>query len=118
MQTQRWVNQSQPQSLFNATILLYINAAFSLLNLVGGVAGLLTLAALAGVGGGYGIANEKKWGYYLAIAVAALPLSISILIVATSGLSFGLIIALLFQVLLVGLLLHPTSRSYQKIWFK
>ena len=31
METRRWINQSQPQTLYIAVFLLYINAAFTLL---------------------------------------------------------------------------------------
>lgn len=113
----RWINQSQPQPLVNATLLLYINAVFSII-----FGDPLFILKLLGVAGGYGIANEKKWGYIVAGIVALVPLVFSLLALATGILNqdnfANVIIALLFQVLLVGLLFHPASRNYQKIWFK
>jgi len=121
METRQWINQRQPQMLQSATILLYIRAAFGLLSLGGGGGGLLFLLTLAGAPAGFGIANDKKWGYYLAIGVAIVPLALSL------GVVFGVfgkadftnsIISLLFDVLLVGLLLHPMSKDYARLWFK
>ena len=62
----KWVNQFQPQTLYMATILCYVDAVFGLL--FGGFAtpiGLLVIAALGA--GGFGIANEKRWGYAVAV---------------------------------------------------
>lgn len=115
METRRWLNQSQPQMLQNATILLYLRAAFGLLS--------LNLFSILGAGAGFGIANDKKWGYYLGIVVAVVPLAFNLLALIGLGnlrlaLDFNMIIELMFQVLLVALLLHPMSRDYQRIWFK
>src|SRR3954447_17601359 len=101
-------------------ILCYIDAGFGLL--FGVIAssvlvGLLIVIALAA--GGFGVANEKKWGY--AVAVAAAVVQIGALL-ATAGfdtfLNLTLLISFLFDAALVGLLLHPMSRDYQRIWFK
>ena len=71
---------------------------------------------IGSVAAGYGIANERKWGYILGVAMALLPF---VLTIAYRG-SFlsGGVINLLFEVALVALLLHPQSRDYQRIWFK
>ena len=63
--------------------------------------------------GGWGIANERKWGYWLAVVIAVLLLVDTI--VSFSG---GVIITLLFEIVLVALLVHPQSREYRRIWFK
>ena len=70
--------------------------------------------------GGYGIANERKWGYIVGLVAAFLPLVLLILaIVAGASLVLGLgVIGIIFQIALVALLLHPQSREYQRIWFK
>ena len=76
------------------------------------------LLAAGRVGGGWGIANERRWGYQLAVAVAVLPF---LLFLDLSHLADHLISTLLvfaFDILLLALLLHPQSRSYQKIWFR
>jgi hypothetical protein len=129
MQTRRWVNQSQPQTLQIAVFLLYFNAAFALLAFltdpldeitlmltdVRGLVRLLLTAAL--VGAGYLIANERKIGYPLGIAAAAFPILIRLW--AARRYHIDIIdIGLLFDAALVALLLHPHSREYQRIWFK
>jgi hypothetical protein len=110
----RWIDTTQPQTLLIAVILLYLNAAFQLLAVLGGAMTLIGLALVVGqVAAGYGISNEKKWGYGLGVASAIL------LVVYLFIGPFGLdLISLMFDVALVCLLLHPQSREYQRIWFK
>jgi hypothetical protein len=124
METRRWTNPSQPQTLQIAVFLLYFRAVFGLL--LGSAAfafGILVgLASVIGMAvGGFGIANEKKWGYNVAVAVAVLDLLPFMLLLVNRGpgalLSIGVMISLLFPVALVALLLHPQSRDYQRIWF-
>ena len=115
MEQRRWFNQTQPQTLQVAVFLLYLNGVFTLL--FGGIFYALGLVVIVGsVAAAYGIANERKWGYGLGIAMAFLPF---ILAIAThTSLLGGGILNLLFEVALVALLLHPMSRDYQRIWFK
>jgi len=111
----RWIKPHQPQTLMSAVILAYIQAVFAVLSI--GVLGPLALViGVALGGGGFGIANEKKWGYALAVAGAVLQVLVVVGLGALG--SLGGIIGLAFDVALVGLLLHPMSRSYQRIWFK
>jgi hypothetical protein len=115
----RWVNQSQPQTLYGATILCYIDAVFGLL--FGMVAVSLLLGFLTVVGlaaGGFGIANEKKWGYAVAVAAAILQVGMLLTVFGFDVLGFPQILSLMFDGLLVGLLVHPMSRDYQRIWFR
>jgi hypothetical protein len=115
MAERRWLDRTQPQTLYIAVILLYINAVFQLI--FGGLFSLLGLVLVAGqVGAGYGIANEKKWGYGLGLVMAFLPFLLQ-LIVFHNPFAAGLI-TLMFEIALVCLLLHPQSREYQRIWFK
>jgi hypothetical protein len=125
MEARRWLNQSQPQTLVIACFLLYINAAFGVLGLLStgsaisasGI-GLLYYGITigGGVGAGYGIANERKWGYILGLVTAFFPFALSWYLVrnpfATNLLN------LIFEIALVVLLLHTESREYQKVWFK
>ena len=113
----RWLNPTQPQTLQGAVLLLYLNSALSLLFSLGylGPYGLLIVAG--GVGGGWGIANERKWGYGLGLVVALAPFLISLAFFHTI-LPGGNILAAAFPIVLVVLLLHPQSREYQRIWFK
>jgi len=108
----QWTNPSQPQTLQIAVFLLYMNAVFALLfGGLGSIYGLMIIAG--GVAGGFGIAQEKRWGYGVALAVALLPF---VLIIAGKALISG-VIGLMFDIVLVALLLHPQSREYQRIWF-
>jgi uncharacterized membrane protein len=117
MNNYRWLNRSQPPSLQNATVLFYLNAVFALIFL-----DPFVFLKIFGVAAGFGIANEKKWGYIVAMVVSIIPLLVTVSWIATGGYDtynfFNLIIMLLFQLLLVGFVFHPASRSYQKIWFK
>ena len=117
METRRWINHSLPQTLGNAVLLLYISAAFDAV-LGGYLFSPIGIAIVAGkAAAGYGIANEKKWGYQLGLAMAFLPFILRFL---TGGLDAVLgtgIISLMFEVLLVALLLHKESKEYQRIWF-
>lgn len=114
---QRYFDPSQPQTLQIATILLYLDAALLVLR---GAAfsfvGLLLTAASAG--GAYGMANTKKWGYGLGLAVAAFGLLVPFLLGASlTALVRYSTIEFLLAVALVALLLHPQSRQYQRIWY-
>jgi hypothetical protein len=119
METRRWTNPSQPQTLYMATFLLYIEAFFNILSSFQGQP-LFLLVAVGQAAGGMGIANEKRWGYYLAVATSAIALY-PLLRIVTHGLgdllSLGVILEFLFPAVLVALLVHPMSRQYQKIWF-
>lgn len=110
------MDPSLPQTLQIAVWLLYINAVFGVIFgqsqffFYGPIAGIAGLAAY--LFGGLGIANGQKWGYTVAIAVAAV--AVVILLLHFSG---GALISLLFDGALLALLVHPQSRSYQRIWF-
>ena len=119
------MNPSQPQTLYIATFLLYVSAAFGLLFgtsplfYFGVVPGLLLTIGMAGAG--FGIANEKRWGYWLGVLTAGLSLVPYGLYVFSEGLGslfqITLLITLVFPVALFILLIHPMSREYQRIWF-
>ena len=116
MQTRRWIDPSQPQTLQIAVFLLYAQAAFALL--FGQFIRADGLAiVVGGVAAGYGIANERKWGYGLGIAMAFLPFALRFYVLG-NPFSGANILSLMFEIALVALLLHPQSRDYQRIWFK
>ena len=123
MERRRWLNQGQPQTLVIACFLLYFNAILVLLVELGtsftALRGLDLLPIAAGVAGAYGIANERRWGYYLAVVVAFLPFILAALINSNHN-PFGGAppLTLVFEVALIALLLHTQSREYQKVWFK
>jgi hypothetical protein len=144
VETRRWINQSQPQTLYAAVFLLYMNAAFTLLfglndapylpayvKLTGespfdhGTSDMLVsltrlLVVAGGVAAGYGISNERKWGYKLGVGIAALPLAVLLYVCISYQVSpFDFrILPLLFNIAVFALLVHPQSREYERIWFK
>ena len=115
----KWVNQFQPQTLYIATILCYVDAVFGLL--FGGSRppdpGLVVIArarrrrlrhrqreevGLRGRGRSARCSRSSCcWSVF-----------------GTEVLTSLAIISFLFDVALVALLLHPMSREYQRIWFK
>ena len=121
METRRWTNPSQPQTLQIAVFLLYANAVLGLLlgNILFAYGILIGFASVIAFGaGGFGIANERKWGYSLAVAVSVLSVVALIALIGLFDvLRSGAVLTLMFDVALVALLLHPQSREYQRIWF-
>ncbi len=114
METRRWINHSLPQTLGNAVLLLYISGGFDILF---GLGSLFMVIGIAKVIGGYGIANEQKWGYQVAVGAAVSPFVIRFLFYGIDGVLGVNIISLLFEIVLVALLLHQDSRNHQRIWF-
>ncbi|MGA8296159.1 MAG: hypothetical protein WB770_03875 [Acidimicrobiales bacterium] len=113
----KWFPSNQPQTLQIATALLYWNAILGLITglAVGGLGRLSLLLIAVDVAGAWGISNEKKWLYYLAIVAAVLPL---VLLIVVSNILAAGIISLLFQIALVALLVHPHSRGYVRLWYR
>ncbi len=109
----RWLDRSQPQTLMSATILLYMNAVLGIV--FGQVLAfpIGTLLILGQVAAGLGVANEKKWGYWLGVVLTGLWVAFLV-----GFFSFASVINLLFYIALLALLLHPQSRSYRKTWFR
>ncbi len=109
------MDQTQPQTLQAAVMLSYINAALGVLFFFAFGAGLSLLLLLLGVSA-YAVANEKRWGYRLAVAVAGLYLVVQVIgFFVIHG--FSGLLNLVFAGVLLALLLHPQSREYQRIWF-
>ena len=120
MDSRRWVNPTQPQTLQVAVFLLYLTALFQFVDMLRlHYFPLLPLAGVvAAIASGYGIANERKWGYYLGVGMAALPFALRAYYNGLGNVLSADVITLLFEIALVALLLHPQSRDYQRIWFK
>jgi hypothetical protein len=115
----RFLNQYQPQTLVIATLFCYIDAGFGLLFGLVATSIILYLITILGLAaGGFGIANEKKWGYGVAVVASVLQVLMLIAVAGIEVLEFPLILNLFFDGALVALLLHPESREYQRIWFK
>jgi hypothetical protein len=109
----RWVSRNQPQTLSSATILLYINTVLGVITGQIVAFPIGTVLVIGQFAAGLAIANEKKWGYYLGVVLIALWVAFLVLNFAFVG-----IITLIFYIALLALLLHPQSRSYQKVWFR
>jgi hypothetical protein len=114
----RWFNQGHPQTLQTAVILLYLNGILGLLPGFGSYGGIPVSVGLAV--GGFGVANDKKWGYGLAIVAAVLDV---LYVFYYWGFpdaltNFNPLLSVMIGGALVALLLHPMSRSYQRIWFR
>jgi hypothetical protein len=115
----RFLNQTQPQTLYIATLFCYIDAVFGFLGGVITTSVVLAVLTILGLAvGGFGIANEKKWAYGVAVAAAVLQVGGLLAVGGTDVLNFPLVLNLIFDGALVALLLHPESRGYQRIWFK
>ena len=77
---------------------------------------LLLLIAL--VGGGLGIANEKKYGFRLALSAAIYSVVATLWIGTQYPIELlGSLLRLMFDIVLLVLLLHPQSKEYRRIWF-
>src|SRR3954447_21732329 len=110
METRRWLNPTQPQTLQIAVMLLYIQAVLTLI--FGGVdLVLFTATIVGGIAAGYGIANEQKWGYGVGVLVAVMPFIDRIVVDGLNHVFSTNIVTLMFEVALVLLLLHPQSRE-------
>ena len=120
METRRWTNPSQPQTLYIATFLLYANRVHRCRSSAGCFNPISLLVIGGEVASGFGIANERKWGYYLAVGMATVGLMLRAWpLIGELTLIFNpwFLLSILFPVALFALLVHPMSREYQKIWF-
>ena len=112
MPSRRWVNRHQPQTLVLATVLLYMEGLF---NLARG-AGLL-LVGMGMAAAGFGIANDRRWGWWLGVTMAGLSV-VARLTWFGYGSSMTFLLSLVFPAALCALLVHPHSRGHQRIWFE
>jgi hypothetical protein len=114
--SRRWFDSSQPQTLQGAVMLCYLTAAFGLIWLVFGAYPQAELVPLALGVAGFGVANEKRWGYRVGVALAGLNVLVDLYILILGVLA--VILTLLFAVVLLALFLNPQSREYERIWFR
>jgi hypothetical protein len=133
MSERRWYNPRLPQTLVISQFLLYFNAVFLALGLLTGgllssfLGAVLLLGSLAAnVYGAWGIANEMKRGYQVAVVASFLPIAVRLVVALEAGavmsnLGFifipGGILNAMFVYALIALLLHTQSREYQRVWF-
>lgn len=120
-EARKWFDSSQPQTLQGAVMLSYLTAFFGILSLVGG-AGIFAIIPLAIGAAGFGVANEKRWGYGLGVGLSAFNVVESAVLLFLVGISalgtLSVLLSILFAVILFALYVHPQSREYQRIWFK
>jgi hypothetical protein len=119
METTRWTNPTQPQTLQSSVILLYLTAVIDVV--FGGLGAIVLLLGVGRVAAGWGCANERKWAYQLAIGMAVLPFVALFAFNSLGTIADHLVQVLLtmaFDIVLLVLLLHEDTRSYQRIWFK
>ena len=112
MSSRRWVNRHQPQTLVLSTVLLYMEGLFNLARGTG-----LLLVGLGMAAAGFGIANERRWGWWLGMITAGLSV-MARLTWFGYGSNLTFLLSLVFPVALFALLVHPHSRGHQRIWFE
>jgi hypothetical protein len=112
----RFIDQHQPQTLQSAVLLCYVNAALSLL-LALALGGILYLPVILLALAAYGIANERKWGYWGGVVLSVLDTGLILFALVRSP-QLGGLLSLAFAGVLVVLLLHQQSRSYERIYFR
>ncbi|MCB1271353.1 MAG: hypothetical protein M9942_06600 [Microthrixaceae bacterium] len=133
----RWFNPRLPQTLVVAQFLLYFDAFWAVLDFLSVSVNsrvsytffgrIIAVASIAGyLYGGWGIANERKLGYQVAIAASFLPLAARFVNTLGAGgpmshlgyiLIGGNIVSAMFEYALIVVLLHSQSREHTKIWF-
>jgi hypothetical protein len=137
--TRKWFDRSQPQTLQIATFLLYLNGFFALIDFLdkagwlgaarvrdgslGVLIGLVVIASYAL--GGLLMANDRKLGYYVALFAGFSPFLLRFWTLrGIPGVDIfdkikgGRLISFIFEVALCALLLHTQSRDHQRVWFK
>ncbi|WP_420623453.1 hypothetical protein [Candidatus Poriferisodalis sp.] len=147
MNQMRWLNRSQPQTLYSAVLLCYFSAVLLLfgnridwqlavdvfegivslfasertaIELSDSVVPLAVTVLLGGslVAGGLGTANERRWGHWLCSAAAVYSAVATLWWGARTSFQLGIFMRLLFDALLLVLLFHPISRSHRRVWFR
>jgi hypothetical protein len=138
LDTRKWFDRMQPQTMQIATWLLYLNGFFALIGFMdksdwigfarvdkgalGSLIGLVVVASF--IGGGYLMANDRKIGYRLALVAAFSPFILRIWILwsypgwgAIDKITGNDTIGFIFEAALCALLLHPQSREHQRLWY-
>ena len=142
LDTRKWFDRLQPQTLQIATWLLYLNGFFAAIGFLdrtdwvgaareikgspGVMVGLLVIAAH--IGGGFLMANDRRLGYRLALFAAFSPFILRFWVLSDDAfdtrvglwtkVSGNNTISLIFEVALCALLLHPLSRDHQRRWYR
>lgn len=94
---------------------MYLEAVFSIL--FGSIRSWAFLVVTVGfIAGALGVSNERRSGYYVAVATSILNVAITTWLLLTSGI--GVIFALVISIAILALLRNRQSREYQRIWFR
>lgn len=146
LNSKKWFDRMQPQTLQIATWLLYLNGFFALVSVFDktgylgyirfrfGIGLLIDLAVVAfHIIGGFLMANDRKLGYRLAVLAAFSPfvlrsvamtdlrahyeIPISLVDYVLGRPLGGSLVTIVFDAALVALLLHRQSRDHQRIWY-
>ena len=124
------MNDAMPQGLVWAQLGLYLWAGYAVVRT--GVllskgelpASALVLVLATGVLralAAYGISNENRWGWWLALvacAAATLPTLDDVVHAPTLLLHPDFLVLLIIPLVVVMCLLNPASRDFAKMWFK
>ena len=113
----RWFDPNQPQTLQGAVLFSYLNGGVAILSFLATHGPVYVLLILGAVGA-FGIANERRWGYYLALVVSIAFFVVQLISFLFNPFGFSGMLNMLFSVFLMALLLHPMSRSYQRLYFR
>lgn len=114
MAPRRFFDPSLPPTLQLALWLSYVNGFYGVLDVLRGGLGVLGIVGIAGAVGAYGLANERRIGYYVALGAGVVNLVVSVLAFAAFGAAFLLQVA--FAGALVAGALHPRSRRHVAIY--
>ena len=114
----QFFNQSMPQTLVIAQLLCYVTAFLGVIDGVVATSRGIALVIIFGLFlGGLGIANERKWGYLVAVGASGLHVAMYIIVFKSDVFQFKVLLTFLFDLALFALLVHPQSREHQKVWF-
>jgi hypothetical protein len=122
METRRLVNDSQPRALVLAQVALYNWAVYPFARTLieGEISPWPVVFGLASAFAAFGISNEGRWAYWLAMGVGALSL-LPVLDDAVHRPSLLLtpdfLLLLVIPPTILLLLRNPSARDYVKVWF-
>jgi hypothetical protein len=122
METRRLVNDSQPRALFAAQVALYIWAVYPFARMIieGEPSPWPVIFGLASAVAAYGISNEGRWAYVLALGVAVLsllPIIDDVVHRPTLLLMPDFLLLLAVPPTIILLLRNPSARDYVRVWF-
>ena len=115
----RWYNRSLPSLLGGAIFFLYMQAVFKLLDNRNAAAPIRAGAVVCFFLSALGIANERRWGYSLALASNALWFALYLEVALRFGFRFNSTdaIEMIITAGVLAMLLWPESREHQAVYF-